>query len=92
MGRSIRSSSDYCIVFLMGNELTDALYSNKAYKYFSEATKVQYILSEEICDSAESLEDIIELSNRLLSRDQEWTSLCKETVTEITYNRQVTLQ
>ena len=89
MGRGIRSSSDYCIVFLMGNELTDAIYSNKAYNYFSEATRAQYLLSEEICDSAENLEEIIELSNKVLNRDQEWISLCKDIVAEITYSRKV---
>ena len=89
MGRGIRSSSDYCIVFLMENELTDAIYSNKAYNYFSEATKAQYLLSEEICDSAENLDEILELCNNVLNRDQEWVTLCKDTVAEISYSRQV---
>ena len=83
MGRGIRSSSDYCIVYLMGNELTDAIYSNKAYNYFSEATKAQYLLSEEICDSADNFEEIIELTDKVLNRDQEWVSLCKDNVADI---------
>lgn len=89
MGRVIRSSSDYCIVYLMGNELTDAIYSNKAYNYFSEATKAQYLLSEEICDSADNFEEIIELTDKVLNRDQEWVSLCKDNVADIVYSKNV---
>ena len=89
MGRGIRSSSDYCIVYLMGNELTDAIYSNKAYNYFSEATKAQYLLSEEICDSADNFEEIIELTDKVLNRDQEWVSLCKDNVADIVYSKNV---
>lgn len=89
MGRGIRSSSDYCIVFLIGNELTDAIYSEKAYEYFSEATKAQYHLSEEISENAECIDDVIELVDRVLDRDQEWVSLCKDRVDDINYCKNI---
>lgn len=89
MGRGVRSSSDYCIVFLLGNELTDAIYSNKAYEMFSDATKAQFELSQDICEDAEGIEDIIELVHKILDRDEEWVSLNKDIVSQICYSKQI---
>lgn len=89
MGRGVRSNSDYCIVILMGNELTDAIYSRKAYEYFSEATRAQYELSETICDNANGFNEIAELVERILLRDEEWVLLCKNNASKIKYNKKV---
>lgn len=89
MGRGVRSSSDYCIVFLLGNELTDAIYSNKAYEMFSDATKAQYKLSQDICEDAEGIADIIELVHKILDRDEEWVSLNKDIVSKVCYSKQI---
>lgn len=42
MGRGVRSNTDYCLVFLLGNQLTDILYGDDGYKYFSNATQKQF--------------------------------------------------
>lgn len=46
MGRGVRSSNDYCLVYLLGNQLTNVLYSDDGYEFFSNATKAQFKLSE----------------------------------------------
>lgn len=89
MGRGIRSSSDYCVVFLLGNKLTDAIYTSKAYNYFGEATKKQYHLSENICDSADDLQEIVGMVNKVLDRNQEWVSLCKDSIMNTVYSKKI---
>lgn len=89
MGREIRSNSDYCVVFLIGNELTDAIYSHKAYELFSNATRTQFELSQEICESTKCLDDVIEFVNRVLQRDEEWVTISKDNVSQISYSKEI---
>lgn len=88
MGRGVRSNSDYCIVFLLGNELTDVIYSHNACGLFSDATEKQYNLSQEICERAEGIDEIIELVHRILKRDEEWVSLNKDVVSNVSYSKE----
>ena len=50
IGRGVRSSDDYCVVFLMGRNLTSQLYSGGAIDKFSPGTKAQINLSEQISE------------------------------------------
>ncbi len=89
IGRGIRSNNDYCLVYLLGNELTNVLYSNKGYEYFGEATKQQFLLSEQMWDMIKdaNIEGMIELGDYLLKRDPNWMRLCKEAISAVTYNQ-----
>lgn len=89
MGRGIRSSSDYCVVILMGDELTNAIYTNRAFDYFSEATKKQYELSEKICEDADDFQEIKEFINDVLDRKESWVTISKEYISDIKYNTEV---
>lgn len=89
MGRGVRSNSDYCIVFLLGNELTDVIYSHNACELFSDATKKQYILSQEICEGAEGIDEIMELVHRILMRDEGWVALNKDIVSSVLYSKEI---
>lgn len=35
MGRGVRSSNDYCLVYLLGNQLTNVLYSDDGYEFLA---------------------------------------------------------
>ena len=87
MGRGVRSSNDYCLVYLLGNQLTDVLYSDDGYKFFSNATKAQFELSEKMCEQIEgqNVEAIMDIGNYLLERNSNWIELCKSVTSSVEY-------
>lgn len=89
MGRGVRSNSDYCVVFLMGKNLTHVLYGDGSLNKFSLATKAQLELSEAVTDQVKgkSADEIFEIVDYSLSRNKEWVSTSKSILREIIYNR-----
>ncbi len=88
MGRGVRSNTDYCSVILMGRGLADVLYTSGGYNYFSEATKAQYNLSEELwgqLESDSSIDKIMALAEYSLSRNRDWITISKERLSEVVY-------
>jgi len=87
MGRGVRSNSDYCLIFLLGNEVADVLYANDGYECLSTATKKQFQLSEQMCEQIEncSLEELFEVGNYILNRNKQWSELCKNVTANLEY-------
>jgi len=87
MGRGIRSSDDYCAVFLMGRNLTSQLYVGGATNRFSPGTKAQMNLSEQISDQIKGgdLSQIREVIMYCLHRKQEWVSSSKGVLASLSY-------
>lgn len=87
MGRGIRSSDDYCAVFLMGRNLTSQLYAGGSINRFSSATKAQINLSEQISDQIKGadLSKIREVIMYCLHRDQNWVSKSKGALASLSY-------
>ncbi len=86
MGRGIRSNDDYCVVFLMGKDITEELY--QAVDKFSPATKAQWSLSENLSDQIKrgNLEEIREVISLCLERKQDWVEISKGVVASLTYD------
>ncbi len=91
MGRGVRSHNDYCLVYLLGNQLTTVLYADEGYKYFSSATKAQFELSEKMCEQIEGqgLDAIIEIGNYVLDRNPMWRETCKNVTSEVDYVQKI---
>lgn len=91
MGRGVRSSNDYCLVYLLGNQLTNVLYSDDGYKYFSNATRAQFELSEKMCEQIEgqSLDEILSIGDYLLDRNNNWVELCKSVTSSVEYDKKI---
>ncbi|GAB1544566.1 DEAD/DEAH box helicase family protein [Scytonema sp. NUACC21] len=87
MGRGVRSSDDYCAVFLMGRNLTSQLYAGGAIDRFSPGTKAQIKLSEEISDQIKGgdLSQIREVIMYCLFRNQDWVSASKGVLASLVY-------
>ena len=93
MGRGIRSSDDYCVVFLMGRNLTSQLHSGGAIDKFSPGTKAQIELSDQISEQIKgrSLEQIRETIMYCLHRNEEWVSNSKGVLASLSYESNNTL-
>lgn len=88
MGRGIRSSDDYCVVFLMGKNLTSQLYARGAIEKFSPATKAQLDLSEKLSEQikGKGLKEIWEVMEYCLNRKKDWVTASKGSVASLTYS------
>ena len=91
MGRGVRSSNDYCLVFLLGDKLTDVVYGVDGKEYFSMATKRQFELSEEMCEQivGGTMQDIMDVGDNILNRTPEWIEICKKVVRDINYDTNI---
>ena len=87
MGRGVRSSDDYCAVFLMGRNLTSQLYAGGAINRFSPGTKAQINLSEQISEQIKGgdLSQIREVIMYCLHRNQDWVSKSKGALASLSY-------
>lgn len=90
MGRGVRSNNDYCVVILMGRELADVIYRSDGMTYFSEATKTQFELSEQVWEQLKnsSLDEIFALASYSLDRDIGWITASKDALSSIMYPTQ----
>ena len=86
MGRGVRSSDDYCVVFLMGRNLSQ-LYARGAMDKFSPGTKAQMKLSESISEQIQGgdISEIRETVMYCLHRNKEWVSASKGVLASLSY-------
>lgn len=88
MGRGIRSNDDYCVVFLVGRDLTSQLYSQGALEKFSPGTKAQLELSDQVSEQIKG-KDMPEVKNTMdycLSRESNWVSASKGVLASLQYS------
>lgn len=83
MGRGIRSNSDYCIVLLLGYDLARITAKHK--DKFSEATKQQFELSEEVMEDCKNIEDIQTTIVQVLQRDKNWIQAHNDRILNIEF-------
>nr|WP_315083992.1 helicase C-terminal domain-containing protein [uncultured Campylobacter sp.] len=83
MGRGIRSNSDYCIVLLLGYDLAKITAKHK--DKFSEATKQQFELSEEVMEDCKNIEDIQTTIVQVLRRDENWIQAHNDRILNIEF-------
>lgn len=89
MGRGVRSSNDYSVIILMQKPLANVLFGNDAYNFFSQATRKQFELSKEIWNDLlkQDIRKYEETIEQVLARDEEWTTVSKEILATIRYDR-----
>jgi len=81
IGRAIRGSSDWCIVVIIGNNLTDFLSENAKRIYFSNEAQKQIEIGEELASEmiteGKQISVMDRLINQCLSRNQGWKEYYK---------------
>lgn len=92
MGRGVRSNDDYCVIFLMGKDLTSQLYTGETLELFSPATKAQLELSERVADQIKDkgVEEIRSVINYCLKRDPQWVELSRGIMANLNYSNKNT--
>jgi replicative superfamily II helicase len=75
LGRAVRSGSDYCTVYLMGNDLLQFLGNKFNLQYFTSVTRKQLQLGLTLLDDqdkTDSLKTISETTDFCLSQNEAW--------------------
>jgi len=90
MGRGVRSNDDYCVVFLIGKDLTNQLYSQGAMEKFSPGTKAQLKLSEQVAEQikGKAISELTETINYCLAREENWIKASKGVLASLTYSEE----
>ena len=90
MGRGIRSNDDYCVVFLVGKDLTSQLYSQGAIEKLSPGTKAQLVLSEQVSEQIKGKEifQLTETIKYCLTRADEWVTASKGVLASLKYSEE----
>ncbi|MGB2728320.1 MAG: DEAD/DEAH box helicase [Halobacteriota archaeon] len=87
IGRAIRGSSDWCIVVIAGNNLTDFLSENAKRAYLSNEAQIQVKIGEELASvmrtEGEQLSVIEKLINQCLNRDAGWKEFYKSRMAKV---------
>lgn len=85
LGRAVRSGSDYCVVFMLGDDLLNFISRKTNLKFFSEQTQSQLDLTltliQEVKSSStweEAWTEVKTAVNLCLERDAGWTSMYKD--------------
>ena len=82
MGRAIRSSSDWCAVIVIGNDITDFISEKSKRIFLSEEAQLQIELAEYLANQIKSegahIDNIEKLLYQCIKRDAGWKEYYKE--------------
>lgn len=87
MGRGVRSNDDFCVVFLVGKDLTSQLFSKGGISKLSPGTKAQLDLSSQISEQIKG-KKIFELTETLahcIKRSEQWVAASKGVLASLKY-------
>lgn len=74
VGRSSRGSGDFSVVFLIGHDLTNWVNLKKNMELLTISTKTQVEMGVRVTKDLTSKEEISEVANQCLDRDESWIS------------------
>jgi hypothetical protein len=88
MGRAIRGSSDWCVVIIAGNDLTNYFSNTSKRRHLSNVAQRQIRIGEELAEymkkrEGEKIKEIEELVSQCINRDEGWKEYYKERMSEI---------
>lgn len=89
MGRGVRSRNDYCVIILLGKRLIGSLYANNSFEKFSNATKLQMEISEQLSEQirGKTLNELTKIINYCLKRNQEWMQASRNSLIDVEYEK-----
>jgi hypothetical protein len=88
MGRAVRSSTDYCVVLLVGGHVSEWVNDATTLELFSPTTWAQLDLSRHIASqvSGQGLEGVREAIQTCLGVDEEWRAASRNVLSQVGYD------
>lgn len=91
LGRAIRGSSDWCIVVVIGNNLTDFISEDSKRRSLSSEAQAQIKIAEELAGAMKAegggLKVMERLVNQCLSREEGWKEFYRQRMENIEVNK-----
>ncbi|OEK67352.1 helicase [Staphylococcus equorum] len=95
IGRAARGSGDYCVVLLVGKELSDWISQNSNFNMLTSATKSQLKIGEKVSEAVKEPEELKNTIIQSLERDEDWidhhNSNLSKLLEESTFEKNFTL-
>jgi replicative superfamily II helicase len=92
IGRGTRGSGDYCVVFLLGKDLTSWIARSASLALMTPSTRAQVQMGYDISKSVASPEELIKTVMQCLNRDKNWIRYHAETLADRSEQPQVDTQ
>lgn len=87
IGRAIRGSNDWCIVVVIGSDISNFLRENAKRIFLSKETQMQISIAEDLAlqmkKEGGGLKVLEELVNQCLNRDENWKEFYREAMSQI---------
>ena len=84
IGRGTRGAGDYCVVLLVGEDLTAWIARSASLALMTSATRAQVQMGYEISKSIRNLDELVETVDQCLKRDKAWVRYQAETLADTT--------
>lgn len=82
MGRGARGTDDYCVILILGKELTAWLSRSANIEFLTSPTLAQFKMGEEISRDIKDENDLLETIDLCFQRNEDWTKYHAETLSE----------
>jgi replicative superfamily II helicase len=82
IGRGTRGSGDYCVVFLLGKDLTSWIARSASLALMTPSTRAQVQMGYDISKSVTSPEELMKTVMQCLKRDKDWIRYHAETLAD----------
>lgn len=91
IGRAIRGSSDWCIVIITGNDVTNFVSERTKREFLSNETKTQIEIAEQLTDQMKEeeghkLKIIEDLVKQCINREEGWREYYRKTMDKVKLN------
>lgn len=88
MGRGVRSTSDYCVVLLLGPKLSQRIANRENRAKLSPATRAQLELSREVAADlrGQTMDELVEVMDQVLDRDRAWVTAARDVLADTSYD------
>ncbi|HEY5960016.1 MAG TPA: DEAD/DEAH box helicase, partial [Polyangiaceae bacterium] len=83
IGRGSRGSGDFCIVLLVGTDLSGWVAREANFPFLTAATRAQIEMGSVVSREISSIEDLVATMNKCVDRDQGWTEYHAESLAEL---------
>jgi len=82
IGRGTRGSGDYCVVFLLGRDLTSWIARSASLALMTPSTRTQVQMGYDVSKSVTSPDELMKTVMQCLNRDKEWVRYHAETLAD----------
>lgn len=82
LGRATRGAGDYCVVLLLGADLTAWITRHDSLELMTPSTRAQVNMGHDVSKDIDSETDLIATMNQCLKRDADWTRYHAETLAD----------